>query len=37
MNHQIVKNARVLATALQSHGFEIPTGGTDNHLILANV
>lgn len=37
MNHQIVKNARALATTLQSHGFEIPTGGTDNHLILANV
>lgn len=37
MNHQIVKNARALAAALQSHGFEIPTGGTDNHLILANV
>lgn len=37
MNHQIVKNARALAAGLQSHGFEIPTGGTDNHLILANV
>lgn len=37
MNHQIVKNAKALAAALQSHGFEVPTGGTDNHLILASV
>ncbi len=34
---QIVKNARTLASALQANGFELVTGGTDNHLILANV
>lgn len=37
MNHQIVKNAKALAKALENHGFEIPTWGTDNHLILAAV
>ncbi len=34
---QIVKNANALAEALKSKGFELVTGGTDNHLILANV
>lgn len=37
MNHQIVTNAKTLAKALENHGFEIPTWGTDNHLILAAV
>ena len=34
---QVVKNARTLAGALQANGFELVTGGTDNHLILVNV
>jgi glycine hydroxymethyltransferase len=35
--HQIVANAKALASALIDHGFELVTGGTDNHLILADV
>jgi len=34
---QIVKNAKALADALISNGLRLVTGGTDNHLILANV
>jgi glycine hydroxymethyltransferase len=34
---QVVKNASVLADALQTRGFELITGGTSNHLILADV
>jgi glycine hydroxymethyltransferase len=34
---QIVKNASVLADALQARGFHLITGGTSNHLILADV
>ena len=34
---QIVKNAAVLADELQKHGFQLITGGTSNHLILADV
>lgn len=34
---QIVKNAAVLADELQKRGFELVTGGTSNHLILADV
>lgn len=34
---QIIKNADVLAKALQAHGFQLITGGTSNHLILADV
>lgn len=34
---QIVKNASVLADELQKRGFELVTGGTSNHLILADV
>jgi glycine hydroxymethyltransferase len=34
---QIVKNASVLADALMAHGFKLITGGTSNHLILADV
>jgi glycine hydroxymethyltransferase len=34
---QIVKNAAVLADELQSRGFQLVTGGTSNHLILADV
>ena len=35
--HQIVKNAKALATALQARGFRLISGGTDNHLILIDV
>ena len=34
---QIVKNASALADALQDRGFSLLTGGTSNHLILADV
>lgn len=34
---QIVKNARVLADELQRGGLKLITGGTSNHLILADV
>ena len=34
---QIVKNAAVLASELESRGFQLVTGGTSNHLILADV
>ncbi len=34
---QVVKNAAVLAEALKQRGFKLVTGGTKNHLILADV
>lgn len=34
---QIVKNAAALADELQARGFSLVTGGTSNHLILADV
>lgn len=34
---QIVKNAAALADAMQAEGFHLVTGGTSNHLILADV
>lgn len=34
---QIVKNAKVLAEEMQKRGFLLVTGGTSNHLILADV
>lgn len=34
---QIVKNASTLASELQNRGFKLITGGTKNHLILADV
>jgi glycine hydroxymethyltransferase len=34
---QIVKNAKVLADAMLQQGFTLITGGTSNHLILADV
>lgn len=34
---QIVDNAQVLADEMQKRGFELVTGGTSNHLILADV
>jgi glycine hydroxymethyltransferase len=35
--HDIVKNARALAEALLARGFDIVSGGTDNHLILIDL
>lgn len=35
--HQIVKNARALAHALQKLGFVLVSGGTDNHLLLIDL
>lgn len=34
---QVVKNAAVLAEALQKEGIDIVSGGTDNHLMLADL
>ena len=34
---QIVKNAKVLAKQLIDEGFDLVSGGTDNHLILLNL
>jgi len=35
--HNIVKNSRALAAALQEEGLTIATGGTDNHLMLVDL
>lgn len=34
---QLVKNAARLATAMQTAGFRIVSGGTDNHIVLVDV
>ncbi|WP_214417201.1 serine hydroxymethyltransferase [Sphaerisporangium fuscum] len=34
---QVVRNAKVLAEELSSRGFELVSGGTDNHLILIDL
>jgi glycine hydroxymethyltransferase len=34
---QIVKNAAALATGLKSRGFDLVSGGTDNHLMLVDL
>jgi glycine hydroxymethyltransferase len=34
---QIVKNAKKLGAGLTSRGYELVTGGTDNHLLLVNL
>lgn len=35
--HQIVKNAAALAEALVAEGFDLVSGGTDNHLMLVDL
>ena len=35
--HNVVKNAKVLASALLEEGFDLDTRGTDNHLMLADL
>ena len=34
---RVVENAKTLAGALVGHGFELVTGGTDNHLMLVDL
>jgi glycine hydroxymethyltransferase len=33
----VVENAKALAEALRSHGFDIVSGGTDNHMMLVDL
>jgi len=35
--HQIVANSRALATALTERGFDLVSGGSDNHLLLVDL
>ena len=35
--NRVVANARVLAEELQKLGYKIVTGGTDNHIVLADL
>ena len=34
---QIIKNAKILAEALLNKGYDLVSGGTDNHLVLVNL
>jgi glycine hydroxymethyltransferase len=34
---QVVANAKALAIAMQSHGYRLCTGGTDNHVMLVDL
>ena len=35
--HQVVANARVMATEFQQRGYKVVSGGTDNHLFLLDL
>ena len=35
--HKVVENAKCLASELVSHGFNLVSGGTDNHLMLIDL
>ena len=35
--HNVVSNAKVLASAMLEEGFDLVSGGTDNHLMLADL
>ena len=35
--HQIIKNSQAMATALSGLGYQIISGGTDNHLVLIDL
>ncbi|PTE06359.1 serine hydroxymethyltransferase, partial [Mesorhizobium helmanticense] len=35
--HQIVKNAKALAEALLGRGYDLVTGGTDNHMLIVDL
>jgi glycine hydroxymethyltransferase len=35
--HQVVANAKALAEAMMARGFDLVTGGTDNHLLLVDL
>ncbi len=34
---KVVENAKILARELMARGFDVVSGGTDNHLVLLNV
>ena len=34
---QVIKNAQALASRLETHGYRIVSGGTDNHLLLVDL
>jgi len=34
---QVMKNAKALGECLKNHGFDLVSGGTDNHLLLVNL
>ncbi len=35
--HQVVANAKVFAARLKAYGFDLASGGTDNHLLLVDL
>ena len=35
--HNVVRNSKIMAQALLDEGFDLVTGGTDNHLVLADL